>query len=69
MAPANQRISRLCGSPRYRQDERLPIGWHRPPKVAIGIGSGLGRSPATLVPEMKTPDGGSTLWVFALPEK
>ena len=37
--------------------------------VAAGSGSGLGRSLATLVPEMKNPDGGSTLWVFALPEK
>ena len=37
--------------------------------VATGSGSGLGRSLSTLVPDMKTPDGGSTLWVFALPER
>jgi alcohol dehydrogenase (cytochrome c) len=37
--------------------------------VATGSGSGLGRSLATLVPDMKVPEGGSTLWVFALPEK
>jgi PQQ-dependent dehydrogenase (methanol/ethanol family) len=37
--------------------------------VATGSGSGLGRSLGTLVPDMKVPDGGSTLWVFALPEK
>jgi alcohol dehydrogenase (cytochrome c) len=37
--------------------------------VATGSGSGLGRSLGTLVPDMKTPDGGSTLWVFALPER
>jgi alcohol dehydrogenase (cytochrome c) len=37
--------------------------------VATGSGSGLGRSLSTLVPDMKNPDGGSTLWVFALPER
>jgi alcohol dehydrogenase (cytochrome c) len=37
--------------------------------VATGSGSGFGRSIATLAPEIKVPDGGSTLWVFALPEK
>src|SRR3984893_6432925 len=37
--------------------------------VATGSGSGLGRSLSTLVPDMKIPDGGSTLWVFALPER
>jgi alcohol dehydrogenase (cytochrome c) len=37
--------------------------------VATGSGSGLGRSLSTLVPDMKTPDSGSTLWVFALPER
>jgi alcohol dehydrogenase (cytochrome c) len=37
--------------------------------VAAGSGSGLARSLGTLVPEMRTPDGGSTLWVFALPER
>ena len=37
--------------------------------VAAGSGSGLARSLGTLVPEMRNPDGGSTLWVFALPEK
>jgi alcohol dehydrogenase (cytochrome c) len=37
--------------------------------VAAGSGSGLARSLGTLVPEMHNPDGGSTLWVFALPER
>ena len=37
--------------------------------VATGSGSGLGRSLSTLVPDVKFPDNGSTLWVFALPEK
>ena len=35
--------------------------------VATGTGSGLLRSLGTLTPEIKNPDGGSTLWVFALP--
>ena len=35
--------------------------------VATGSGSGLLRSLGTLTPEIKNPDGGSTLWVFALP--
>jgi alcohol dehydrogenase (cytochrome c) len=35
--------------------------------VATGTGSGLVRSLSTLTPEIKNPDGGSTLWVFALP--
>ena len=34
--------------------------------VAAGSGSGLGRSLATLMPEIANPDGGSVLWVFAL---
>jgi alcohol dehydrogenase (cytochrome c) len=37
--------------------------------VATGSGSGLGRSLSTLVPEMKNPADGSTLWVFALPAR
>jgi alcohol dehydrogenase (cytochrome c) len=37
--------------------------------VATGNGSGLGRSLGTLVPEMRNPDGGSVLWVFALPDR
>jgi alcohol dehydrogenase (cytochrome c) len=37
--------------------------------VATGNGSGLGRSLATLVPELRNPDGGSVLWVFALPDR
>jgi alcohol dehydrogenase (cytochrome c) len=36
--------------------------------VAVGNGSGLARSLSTLTPELKNPDGGSVLWVFALPE-
>jgi alcohol dehydrogenase (cytochrome c) len=35
--------------------------------VATGNGSGLGTSLSTLAPDTKNPDGGSTLWVFALP--
>jgi alcohol dehydrogenase (cytochrome c) len=37
--------------------------------VATGNGSGLGTSLSTLAPETRNPDGGSTLWVFALPER
>ena len=37
--------------------------------VAAGNGSGLVRSLGTLTPEIRNPDGGSILWVFALPEK
>jgi len=37
--------------------------------VAAGNGSGLVRSLGTLTPEIRNPDGGSMLWVFALPEK
>jgi len=35
--------------------------------VAVGNGSSEARSLATLTPEIKNPDGGSALWVFALP--
>jgi alcohol dehydrogenase (cytochrome c) len=37
--------------------------------VATGNGSGSGQGLAALVPEMKNPDGGSMLWVFALSDK
>jgi len=37
--------------------------------VAAGDGSSLARSLATLTPELRNPDGGSVLWVFALPDK
>jgi PQQ-dependent dehydrogenase (methanol/ethanol family) len=37
--------------------------------VASGNGSGLLKSLGTLVPEIKSPESGSMLWVFALPEK
>jgi alcohol dehydrogenase (cytochrome c) len=36
--------------------------------VAVGNGSSHARSLATLTPEINNPDGGSTLWVFALPD-
>jgi alcohol dehydrogenase (cytochrome c) len=36
--------------------------------VAVGNGSSQLRSLNTLTPEIKNPDGGSTLWVFALPD-
>jgi alcohol dehydrogenase (cytochrome c) len=36
--------------------------------VAVGNGSSLARAWATLTPELLNPDGGSVLWVFALPE-
>jgi alcohol dehydrogenase (cytochrome c) len=36
--------------------------------VAAGNGSGFVRSMSTLTPEIMNPDGGSQLWVFALPE-
>jgi alcohol dehydrogenase (cytochrome c) len=35
--------------------------------VVAGNGSSHARSLATLTPEVKNPDGGSVLWVFALP--
>ena len=37
--------------------------------VATGNGSGFVRSMAQLAPEIRNPDGGSALWVFALPDK
>jgi alcohol dehydrogenase (cytochrome c) len=37
--------------------------------VSAGNGSSLARSLATLTPEIRNPDGGSALWVFALPDK
>jgi alcohol dehydrogenase (cytochrome c) len=37
--------------------------------VATGNGSSMMRSLGTLAPEIGTPDGGSVLWVFALPDK
>ena len=36
--------------------------------VAVGNGSSEMRSLATLTPEIAIPDGGSMLWVFALPD-
>lgn len=36
--------------------------------VAVGNGSSLARSWASLTPELANPDGGSVLWVFALPD-
>jgi alcohol dehydrogenase (cytochrome c) len=36
--------------------------------VATGNGSSLARALASLTPELVNPDGGSALWVFALPE-
>lgn len=37
--------------------------------VAVGNGSSHAKSLATLTPEIQVPEGGSTLWVFALPDK
>jgi alcohol dehydrogenase (cytochrome c) len=37
--------------------------------VAVGNGSTEARSLATLTPELQNPDGGSVLWVFALPDR
>ena len=34
--------------------------------VAVGNGSSQVRSLNTLVPDVKLPDGGATLWVFAI---
>ena len=36
--------------------------------VAVGSGSGHSKALATLTPDIKNPDGGSVLWVFALPD-
>ena len=35
--------------------------------VAVGGGSTMSKALATLTPEIQNPDGGSVLWVFALP--
>jgi alcohol dehydrogenase (cytochrome c) len=35
--------------------------------IAVGSGSSLSKALATLTPEIQNPDGGSVLWVFALP--
>ncbi len=35
--------------------------------IAVGSGSSESRSLATLTPEIQNPEGGSVLWVFALP--
>jgi alcohol dehydrogenase (cytochrome c) len=37
--------------------------------VSVGNGSTHAKSLATLTPELTVPDGGSVLWVFALPDK
>jgi alcohol dehydrogenase (cytochrome c) len=37
--------------------------------VSVGNGSTHAKSLATLTPEITAPDGGSVLWVFALPDK
>ena len=37
--------------------------------VSVGNGSSQAKSLATLTPEIVAPDGGSVLWVFALPDK
>jgi len=37
--------------------------------VSVGNGSSLARSLSTLTPEIRNPDGGSSLWVFALPDE
>ena len=36
--------------------------------VSVGNGSSHAKSLATLTPEIRNPDGGSALWVFALPD-
>ena len=36
--------------------------------ISVGNGSSHAKSLATLTPELNVPDGGSTLWVFALPD-
>ena len=37
--------------------------------VAVGNGSSQVRALSALSPEIRNPDGGSALWVFALPDK
>lgn len=37
--------------------------------VSVGNGSSHARSLASLTPEIRNPDGGSALWVFALPDR
>jgi alcohol dehydrogenase (cytochrome c) len=36
--------------------------------VAVGNGSSQATALATLTPQFRVPDAGSTLWVFALPD-
>ncbi len=36
--------------------------------VSVGTGSSHSKALATLTPEIRNPDGGSALWVFALPD-
>ena len=36
--------------------------------IATGNGSSEAKSLATLTPELTNPDGGSVMWVFALPD-
>jgi alcohol dehydrogenase (cytochrome c) len=36
--------------------------------IAVGNGSSEAKSLSTLTPELRNPDGGSALWVFALPD-
>ena len=37
--------------------------------VSVGNGSSHARSLSTLTPEIRNPDGGSSLWVFTLPDE
>jgi alcohol dehydrogenase (cytochrome c) len=37
--------------------------------VSVGNGSSQAKALAALTPEIAAPDGGSVLWVFALPDK
>jgi len=37
--------------------------------VSVGNGSSHARALSTLTPEIRNPDGGSSLWVFALPDE
>ena len=61
----------VVADPPQQRDQRVPDQLHVNGKqyvaVAAGGGSTMSKALATLTPEIQNPDGGSVLWVFALP--
>ena len=73
-APSTTPPARSCGRPApTMRSTAFPITYMANGKqyvaVATGNGSSEMRSLNTLTPEIGIPDGGSVLWVFALPDK